>query len=480
MANNAPKDVLASRYASQAMVDIWSTERYVRYERQLWIAAMRVQKTYGLDIPDDALRAYGAVRDHVDLASIDARERKLRHDVKARIEEFNYLASEKLGRMVEYVHQGFTSRDIGDNVEQMRILDALKLVRNRSVAVLGRFAEAAHQYALLDICARTHNVPAQTTTLGKRFATLAEEMLIAFKHTECVLENYPMRGIKGPVGTQQDMSDLLGNPNKACDFEEDLGGEMGWPQLLGSVGQVYPRSLDFEVVSALTQLASAPANFAKMVRLAAGHELMHEGFGKDQTGSSAMPHKMNSRTCERINGLLHVLGGHLHMVQGLLGDQWYEGDVSCSVVRRVALQGAFMALDGIYESTLTVLKEMEIFPGMIERELLEYLPFLSTTRILMAAVQKGVGRETAHRIIKKAALETIEEKRVGMNIRNSFQGKLILADSELKLSSEEIEKLTREPEHGLAPQQVDGLCRRVGMITKKYPEGAAYTPGSIL
>jgi adenylosuccinate lyase len=211
----------------------------------------------------------------------------------------------------------------------------------------------------------------------------------------------------------------------------------------------------------------------------AGHELMHEGFGREQTGSSAMPHKMNSRTCERIGGLLHVLGGHLHMVQGLLGDQWFEGDVSCSVVRRVALQGAFMALDGIYESALTVLGEMQVFPGMIQRELAEYLPYLSTTRILMAAVQKGVGRETAHRIIKKAALDTINEKRSGKSARSSFEQRLAAAQ-ELKLSLEEIVRLTQKPEHGLAPQQVAWLCERVDAIASGYPEAASYKPGSIL
>jgi adenylosuccinate lyase len=452
----------------------------VRLERQLWIAAMRVQRRLGRDIPEDAIRAYERVRDHVDLDSISARERKLRHDVKARIEEFNALASAESGKPVEYVHQGFTSRDIGDNVEQMRILSALNLVRDRSVAVLDRLKQRAEEYAALDMCARTHNVPAQTTTLGKRFANLAEEMLIAFGHLEYVIGSYPMRGIKGPVGTQQDMMELLGSPRGAVDFEAGLAQEMGWPRLLGSVGQVYPRSLDFEVVSALNQLGSAPGNFAKMVRLMAGHELMHEGFGKDQTGSSAMPHKMNSRTCERINGLLHILGGFVHMTQGLLGDQWYEGDVSCSVVRRVTLQGAFMALDGIYESTLTVLKEMEIFPGMIARELADYLPYLSTTRILMALVQKGIGRETAHKSVKDAALAGLAFKRAGNEGGSATFQKALQTNKALGLSREEIETLMKEPEHGLAPEQVATLAKRIDEITSRYPEAAAYAPGNIL
>ncbi len=480
MAKNAPLDVLARRYASQQMVDLWNQERYVLMERDLWISIMETQREYGHDIPADAIEAYERVKTNIDLASIDARERKTRHDVKARIEEFNHLASIELGREVEHLHEGLTSRDMGDNVEQMIVLESLELVHTRAVAVLVGMARKAEQFEALDMCARTHNVPAQTTTLGKRFANLAEEMMLAINHLNNVMENYPMRGIKGPVGTGQDMMELLGSSEQAFEFEESLQANMSWPGLFDSVGQVYPRSLDFQVVSVLNQLASAPANMAKMIRLMAGHELMHEGFGKEQSGSSAMPHKMNSRTCERINGLTHVIGGYLHMTQGLLGDQWYEGDVSCSVVRRVALQSSFMAIDGLFESALTVLREMQVFPGMIERELLEYLPFLSTTRILVAAVHKGVGRETAHRIIKKAALDTIEEKRSGMNIRGSFKGKLELAHSELRLSSEEIAHLLSEPQHGRAVEQVRMVCQQVDIYAKKYPEAAAYTPGSIL
>ena len=158
---------------------------------------------------------------------------------------------------------------------------------------------------------------------------------------------------------------MLGDPSKVEQLDKLLLEDLGAPGCLEVLGQVYPRSLDFEVVSLLFRVAAAPASFATTLRIAAGLELMSEGFSKGQTGSSAMPHKMNSRSCERINGFHSILRGHLAMVAGLSGDQWNEGDVSCSVVRRVVMPDAFFASDGLLETFLTILVQMEVFPRQV-------------------------------------------------------------------------------------------------------------------
>ena len=216
------------------------------------------------------------------------------------------------------------------------------------------------------------------------------------------------------MGTSQDMLDLLdGDEEKLADLEQRVAGHLGFERVLDSVGQVYPRSLDFDVVSALVQLVAAPSNLATTIRLMAGLELVTEGFAEGQVGSSAMPHKMNTRSCERVNGLAVVLRGHLSMVSELAGDQWNEGDVSCSVVRRVALPDAFFATDGLFQTFLTVLDEFGAFPAVIQRELDRYLPFLATTKVLIAAVRAGVGREAAHEAIKEHAVAVALEMRQG-------------------------------------------------------------------
>ncbi|MDR1512531.1 MAG: adenylosuccinate lyase, partial [Propionibacteriaceae bacterium] len=396
--------MLATRYASPAMRELWSPEHKIMLERQLWITVLEAQRDLGLDFggadPDAVVAAYRAHVGDVDLESIARRERVTRHDVKARIEEFNALAGQ------EHIHKGMTSRDLTENVEQAQVLAGLRLVRSKAVALLARLAGLAARHADQPLTGRTHNVAAQTTTLGKRFATAADELLQALARLDALIARYPARGLKGPVGTSQDMLDLLrGDAAKLAELERRVAQSLGFAHTLTSTGQTYPRSLDFEVATTLAQLAAAPSSLATTIRLMAGHELATEGFQPGQVGSSAMPHKMNPRSCERVNGLAVVLRGHVAMLGELAGGQWNEGDVSCSVVRRVALPDAFFAFDGLAETMLTVLQDFGAFPAVIEAELARHLPFLLTTKVLMAAVRRGVGREAAHEIIKTHAVK---------------------------------------------------------------------------
>jgi adenylosuccinate lyase len=468
-------NVLAARYASAPMVDLWSPEHKVVLERQLWVAVLRAQRALGVDISAEAIDDHVAVIDKVDLASIEARERVTRHDVKARIEEFSALAGHEL------VHAGMTSRDLTENVEQLQVRAALALVRDRMVAALARLAERAAEHATLVMAGRSHNVAAQATTMGKRFANAGEELLQALRRVEELLDRYPLRGIKGPVGTQQDMLDLLGGAAGVADLEAAVAEHLGFEAALTNVGQVYPRSLDLDVVAALVQAGAGPASLATTIRLMAGLELATEGFRPGQVGSSAMPHKMNSRSCERINGLLVVLRGHLSMVGELAGDQWNEGDVSCSVVRRVALPDAFLAADGLFETFLAVLDDFGAYPAVVGRELDRYLPFLTTTKVLMGAVRAGVGREVAHEAIKEHAVAVALAMREQGAVDNDLLDRLA-ADDRLPLDRAALEALVGEPLSfvGTAEAQVAAFVAQVAAVTARHPEAAAYRGAPIL
>ncbi len=428
-------------------------------------------------MPDGVIEAYEAVVDKVDLDSIEARERVTRHDVKARIEEFAALAGH------EHVHKGMTSRDLTENVEQLQVRDSLVLVRDRMVAALARLGRLATEHESLVLVGRSHNVAAQATTLGKRFANAAEEILLALERVDDLLARYPLRGLKGPMGTAQDQLDLLGGDlGKLAALEAAVARHLGFARVLDSVGQVYPRSLDLDVVAALVQAAAGPSSLATTLRLMAGHELVTEGFQHGQVGSSAMPHKMNTRSCERINGLAVVLRGHLSMVTELAGDQWNEGDVSCSVVRRVALPDAFFACDGLYQTFLTVLDELGAYPAVIANELERYLPFLATTKVLVAAVQRGVGREVAHEAIKEHAVAVA----LAMREEGSPGGGELLdrlaGDDRLGLSRADLDALLadRLSFTGAAGDQVARVVERIGKVVAAHPEAAAYAPRAIL
>ncbi len=473
---NSIPNILAERYASKAITDIWSASGRIVLEREFWIAVMKAQKELGIDIPQEAIEAYEAVKNQVNLDSIMERERVTRHDVKARIEEFCDLAGH------QHIHKGMTSRDLTENVEQLQVYRSLLILNNKCVASLSKLKERSKQWSELVITGRTHNVAAQPTTFGKRIAMFGEELLGAFSSLQHLIESYTVRGLKGAVGTQMDQISLFnGDLSKVDQLEESIRKHLGIPSVYKNVGQVYPRSLDFRTISVLSDLAAGPSSFSKTLRLMAGHETASEGFAKGQTGSSAMPHKMNSRSCERVNGFHTILKGYLTMAGGLAGDQWNEGDVSCSVVRRVMLPDAFYACDGMFETFLTVLQQMDSYPALIEAETNHYLPFLMTTTIMMEAVKAGVGREAAHKAIKENAVDTVNQLRAGSIKENDLLERLA-NDSRVPLELSTLQELLNEGRSnvGTARQQVIQFLDTVEAIEAANPGAANYTPGSIL
>ena len=395
-------NVLATRYATKEMVAIFDPVNKIINERKFWITILRLQQKSGLPITDGDIAAYEKIIGEVDLDSIDKREMKTRHDVKARIEEFNALAG------VEKIHIGMTSRDLTENIELIQIKAALEIIEYRILQTLFLLNEKITKYEKTYMVGRSHNVAAQVTTLGKRFASCAEELLFAHSALKELIARLPLRGIKGPVGTSQDALAAMGKDFEK--FEKLIADQFGFDNTWSSVGQIYPRSVDFEVVSKLLQVAAAPSSMATTIRLMAGAGLVSEGFKAGQVGSSAMPHKMNSRSSERINGMMVLLRGYNTMAADLAGDQWNEGDVSCSVVRRVVIPDSFYVLDGLLHTFMTILDEFGIFTESIENELTEQLPLLATTNILMECVKSGMGREIAHEIIKKHSTTTTPNK----------------------------------------------------------------------
>ena len=468
-------NVLADRYASTAMKDIWSQQGRIAQERDFWIAVMKAQRDLGVPIPAEAIKDYERVKGQINLESIAKRERVTLHDVKARIEEFSDLAKR------QFIHLGLTSRDLTENVEQLQIHRSLKLIHFKAAAALLALARQAETHRDLMITGRTHNVPAQPTTLGKRLSMFGEELLVAFTRLEELLGRYPVRGLKGAVGTQLDQLTLLGGDSGKVDqLEARVLKHLGFHASLGSVGQVYPRSLDFEVVTALHQIGAALASCATTLRLMAGAGLLTEGFQEGQVGSSAMPHKVNARNCERICGFSTVLSGFVTMTSGLSGHQWNEGDVSCSVVRRVALPDSCFAIDGALETFLTVMRQMEVFPAAIAAENERNLPFLATTTILMEAVKHGAGRETAHEAIKGHALAAAKALRSGNGDADLLAR--LSADKRIGLGKKVLQSILSENVRfvGAAPHQVDAFVAEVHPLGRKIRGAADYQPAKLL
>jgi adenylosuccinate lyase len=445
-------NVLATRYATKEMVAIFDPINKIIAERKFWISILNFQKKAGLPITDSDIKAYEKVITNVDLASIEKREKASRHDVKARIEEFNALAG------IEKIHIGMTSRDLTENIELIQIRDGLNLIRKRTLETLFLLEKNISKYEKTYLVGRSHNVAAQVTTVGKRFATCAQELLFSLTALEELINRLPLRGLKGPVGSGADGISALGSVKDLTKIEEAIAKEFGFENTLTSVGQIYPRSIDFEVVSKLLQIAAAPSSMATTIRLMAGSGLASEGFKSGQVGSSAMPHKMNSRSSERINGMMVLLRGYTTMAADLAGDQWNEGDVSCSVVRRVVIPDSFYVIDGLLHTFMTILSEFGIFEENIKNEVNENLPFLASTQILMSCVKAGMGREIAHEMIKKHATTTAPS--------NFFAA--LAGEKDFPLKIDQLNQLIKNPADfaGSAVEQSQAIAEQIKKVTK--------------
>ncbi len=375
-----------------------------------------------------------------------------------------------------------TSRDTSDNVEQLQIKEGMMIIRDHAVATLARMARLALQYDSLVYPERTHLAAAQPSVVGKIFSNFGEELLIGFNRLEGLIDNYPLRGIKGAIGTQTDQLQLFdGDSEKVEILEQKVAEHLGFTKRLNSVGQIYPRSLDFEVVATLFQLICGPANFARTARVMAGFEEFTEGFKEGQVGSVAMPHKMNSRSSERINSLRVSLMGYLVMAAGISGEQIYAGDVADSATRRIALSDAFFVTDGMFETTLTILDECGFYPAVIQKEIDRYLPFLTSTRLLMEAIKQGIGRETAHSAIRDHAVAVALEMRLTGRQDNDLLDRLS-QDPRLGIPKERLVAAISNPIEfvGNALRQIATFASQVEEVVKRYPEAARYNPEEIL
>lgn len=383
-------------YASPEMLEIWSPESRICSERSLWVGIMRWQAEHGVPIPEQAIRDYEGVLTRADLVRIAELEKTTKHDLRARLQHFNEQAGHT------YAHWGLTSCDVTDNVTQVLIRESLNHLIKQSQRVVSWLIPHIEATQDLICVARTHNQPAQPTLLGKRFATIADEFVVALGTVQWATGALGSRGLVGAVGTGQDLATLLGGPDRFESLNEQLQETLGFRCLYYSTGQVYPRSDDLAWAGAVEQLTAAPTNLARMVRLEAGYGRMWESFGEGQVGSSAMPHKRNPVLSERICGLQLVVRGFESMVRSVSGTQWYEGDVADSVVRRVSISGLLKSVDAVLVNTVELLANLELSRDGYRKDYYDNSFKARSSEILTKAILAGADRDRAYSVLQKA------------------------------------------------------------------------------
>lgn len=445
---DVPVDLLAQRYASPAMAELFSPRRRALIWRDLWIALARTQHEMGLvAVTEEAVQALERAREDVDLQRVAELEEKLRHDVMAHIHAFGEVAPEGRG----IIHLGATSCFITDNADLIVLERALGLIDDRllrMIHALGRFAERYADHPTLGL---THLQPAQLTTVGKRAALWVQDLVTVREEIKERRESLPFRGAKGTTGTQASFLHLFGgDPSRVEELETRLARRMGFEQVFALTGQTYSRLWDFRILSTLASLGVVLHKFSTDLRLLQSWGEVEEPYKKDQIGSSAMPYKRNPMKAERMSSLSKLLMNLAPGMASVAATQWMERTLDDSAFRRVALSQGFLCADALLLIGRNLSEGIEVKPHVTRARVEENLPYLAAEELLMQGVAQGADRQQLHESIRQLAWKARESVEKGEP--NPLRS-LMEADPALSPILEALPPWAAERFVGLAPQQ---------------------------
>ena len=393
---------LADRYASPAMLTLWSPQTRHGLWRRLWLALAESQQALGIAIPDEAIAQMRAHLDDIDFDAVAAYEARFKHDVMAHVHAFGDRAPAARG----VIHLGATSCFVTDNGDLLQLRQGLVLLQARLVAVLGALAAFAERWRDEPTLGYTHLQAAQLTTVGKRATLWMQDLVLDLQDLEHRLATLPLRGVKGTTGTQASFLELLGGDHaKVRRLDTMVCERMGVPASIPVSGQTYTRKLDAQVLDVLDGIAASAAKCASDVRMLQAFGEIEEPFGKDQIGSSAMAYKRNPMKCERINSLARFIRSVAGTANETHGVQYFERTLDDSAIRRLVLPEAFLATDATLILLEAVVRGLEVHPARIRARIAEELPFMATESLLVQAVQAGGDRQEAHEVIRRHSIE---------------------------------------------------------------------------
>jgi len=389
---------MATRNASQQMLEIFSAQRKYSTWRRLWLALAESQRQLGLKISHTAIRQMRACLNDIDFARVSRYERKLRHDVMAHIHTLGDAAP--AARPI--IHLGATSCFVTDNTDLILMRQGLKLLCNYLANIIDQLGKFATRYRKVPALGFTHFQPAQLTTVGKRASLWCYDFVQDLQELEYRLENLHFRGLKGTTGTQASFLALFdGSETKVRRLEQMVARKMGFKQCEPITGQTYSRKIDSRIISSLGSLAGSVHKFCNDLRLLGGLKEIEEPFESTQVGSSAMAYKRNPMRSERATGLARFVISLVSSALQTHAEQWLERTLDDSSNRRLVIPQAFLASDGMLNIVLNVAGNLVVYRKVIAARVQAELPFMATEEILMAAVRAGGNRQTIHEQIRR-------------------------------------------------------------------------------
>lgn len=458
---------LSTRYASDEMQHIFSQNFKFRTWRRLWIALARAEKELGLDITDEQIEEMERHKDDINYDVAEAREKEVRHDVMSHV----YAFGKQCPKADPIIHLGATSCYVGDNTDIIIMREASKLVLRKAAQVLRNLTAFSLRYKSLPCLAYTHLQPAQLTTVGKRATLWMYELTQDIENLEYRLSRLSLLGSKGTTGTQASFMELFGgDEEKVKKAEELIAKEMGFDSCVPVSGQTYSRKTDYFILSALSGFAQSAYKFANDLRVLQSFEEMEEPFGKNQIGSSAMPYKRNPMRCERICALARYVTVDALNPALTTEVQWFERTLDDSANKRISVAEAFLAVDAILGIYINVTDGLMVYEKVIEKRVMEKLPFMATENIMMESVKRGGNRQQLHeklRIHSHAATA-----RVKLEGKPNDLIDRIAEDESFPLSKEEIlSELDPKKYIGRSVSQVDEfLADVVAPILLRYED----------
>lgn len=448
---------LSTRYASEYMLKLFSSDTRYTTWRKLWISLAKAEKELGLPITQEQIDEMVAHLDEIDYECVKQREKEVRHDVMAHVYAYGKVAPKAAG----IIHLGATSCYVTDNADLVIYRDGLKYLRNELLKVLLLLSDFAMKYKDLPTLGYTHYQPAQLTTVGKRASLWIQDLYSDLKEIDFAIQNIKFLGSRGTTGTEASFLDLYcGDTEKIDKMNQMIAKDFGFDEIFDVSGQTYPRKVDSRILNALSSVAQSAYRMANDIRLLQHDKQVEEPFEEDQIGSSAMAYKRNPMRCERICSLARYVMADAMNAPMTASVQWLERTLDDSANRRISLPEGFLATDAILRLLQNVSNGLRVNEKVIEKNVMEYLPFIATENIMMEAVKKGANRQNAHEIIRRCSMEATAKMKKGLDWD-------LLADlakeSELMISEEEL-KTVLDPKAyiGRCGEQVERFIKKLG------------------
>ena len=401
---------LSSRYASAYMLELFSARTRIRTWRRLWTELARAESELGLPITPAQVQALEAHQEDIDFDMAAAREKEVRHDVMAHVHTYGQAAPEAAG----IIHLGATSCYVTDNADLILYRDALRYLRGELLKVMKNLAAFADRTKSLPTLGYTHYQPAQLVTVGKRATLWLQDLASDLEELDFVLSAIPFLGCRGATGTEASLLELFDGDQEKCEeLNRRLRERFGFDRMYDVCGQTYPRKLDSRILSCLSAVAQSCYRMANDLRLLQHDRQVEEPFEKNQIGSSAMPYKRNPMRCERICSLSRYLMADTMNAAMTASTQWLERTLDDSANRRISLPEGFLCADAILRLMQNVTDGLHVNEKIIERTVMEYLPFIATENLMMEAVKQGADRQQAHEAIRRCSMEATARMKNG-------------------------------------------------------------------